>query len=80
MTWGPKNPQPGEPSAAAGLLDRLRQGLSAGQAEPEKEETAINPGLLARLRRALPSGVDTAEQVKTTHTVSAPRRRFPFEA
>ena len=55
MTWGPKNPPAGEQSAAAGLLDRLRQGLSAGQTEPEKEETAINPGLLARLRRALPS-------------------------
>ena len=72
MTWGPKNPPAGEQSAAAGLLDRLRQGLSAGRTEPEKEETAINPGLLARLRRALPSTVDTAEQVKAAHTVSAP--------
>jgi Mrp family chromosome partitioning ATPase len=73
MTWDPKNSQAGEPSAAAGLLDRLRQGLSA-RAEPEKEETAINPGLLARLRRGLPSDVDTAEQVKATHTVSAPQK------
>jgi Mrp family chromosome partitioning ATPase len=73
MTWSPKNPQPGDPSAAVGLLDRLRQGLSAGRAESEKEETAINPGLLARLRRVLPSDVDTAEQVKATHTVYAPQ-------
>jgi Mrp family chromosome partitioning ATPase len=73
MMWGPKNPQPGEPSAAAGLLDRLRQGLSAGRAESEKEETAISPGLLARLRSVLPSDVDTAEQVKATRTVSAPQ-------
>jgi uncharacterized protein involved in exopolysaccharide biosynthesis/Mrp family chromosome partitioning ATPase len=71
MTWGPKNLQAGESSAAAGLLDRLRQGLSAGRAELEKEETTINPGLLARLRRALPSGADTPEQVKATHTVPA---------
>jgi Mrp family chromosome partitioning ATPase len=71
MTWSPKNLQAGESSAAAGLLDRLRQGLSAGRAELEKEETTINPGLLARLRRALPSGADTPEQVKATHTVPA---------
>ena len=78
MTWSPKNPQPGEPSAAVGLLDRLRQGLSAGRAESEKEETAINPGLLARLRRVLPSDVDTAEQVKATHTVYAPQEALPL--
>jgi len=71
MTWSPKNLQAGESSAAAGLLDRLRQGLSAGRVELEKEETTINPGLLARLRRALPSGADTPEQVKATHTVPA---------
>jgi Mrp family chromosome partitioning ATPase len=70
MTWSPKNLQAGESSAAAGLLDRLRQGLSARRPELEKEETAINPGLLARLRRALPSGADTPEQVKA-HTVPA---------
>jgi len=70
MTWSPKNLQAGESSAAPGLLDRLRQGLSARRPELEKEETAINPGLLARLRRALPSGADTPEQVKA-HTVPA---------
>jgi Mrp family chromosome partitioning ATPase len=45
---------PGEPPATAGLLDRLRQGLSAGKAEANKEEAEPAPGLLARLRRVLP--------------------------
>ncbi len=42
------------PTAAAGLLERLRQGLSAGQVEQKKEDMAPAPGLLGRLRRVLP--------------------------
>jgi Mrp family chromosome partitioning ATPase len=54
----------GEQPATAGLLDRLRQGLSAGQAEAKKEEVAPAPGLLARLRRALPRIDEATEEAK----------------
>jgi uncharacterized protein involved in exopolysaccharide biosynthesis/Mrp family chromosome partitioning ATPase len=58
----PRAPMLAGEQSAAGLLDRLRQGLSAGQAEAKKEEAEAAPGLLARLRRALPGGDDTTEQ------------------
>jgi uncharacterized protein involved in exopolysaccharide biosynthesis/Mrp family chromosome partitioning ATPase len=66
-------------TAAAGLLDRLRQGLSAGQAEAKKEETAPSPGLLARLRRALPRSDETTEQAEAAKasTVVAPDETIP---
>ena len=54
----------GEQPATAGLLDRLRQGLSAGQAEAKKEEVTPAPGLLARLRRALPRIDEATEEAK----------------
>lgn len=50
-----------EPSSAAGLLDRLRQGLAA-QGEMKPEEVKAAPGLLSRLRRALPGADETEEQ------------------
>ncbi len=44
----------GQVSGASGLLDRLRQNLSAAQSEAKAEEAKPAPGLLARLRRVLP--------------------------
>ena len=76
---GLANPPTGEQPATAGLLDRLRQGLSAGQAEAKKEETAPSPGLLARLRRALPRSDETTEQAEAAKasTVVAPDETIP---
>jgi uncharacterized protein involved in exopolysaccharide biosynthesis/Mrp family chromosome partitioning ATPase len=53
-TVAPAKPGVEQQAAATGLLERLRQGLSAGQAEPKNEEIAPAPGLLRRLRRVLP--------------------------
>jgi uncharacterized protein involved in exopolysaccharide biosynthesis/Mrp family chromosome partitioning ATPase len=64
-----------QPTATAGLLERLRQGLSAGQAESKKEEAALAPGLLGRLRRVLPragAAIDQAETSTTTNVSPAP--------
>jgi uncharacterized protein involved in exopolysaccharide biosynthesis/Mrp family chromosome partitioning ATPase len=64
-----------ESSVAAGLLERLKQGLSAGQAETKKEEVAASPGLLGRLRRVLPradaGAIDQSEKWKVTKTTPA---------
>jgi Mrp family chromosome partitioning ATPase len=69
----------GEQPAAAGLLDRLRQGLSAGQADAKKEEAAPAPGLLARLRRALPRSDETIEQAQAAKasTIVTPDETIP---
>jgi uncharacterized protein involved in exopolysaccharide biosynthesis len=48
------NPLVGELSAAAGLLDRLRRGLSLGPSEPASVEPQPAEGFLHRLRRGLP--------------------------
>jgi Mrp family chromosome partitioning ATPase len=56
-------------AASSGLLERLRRGLSAGQAEPKREVGASAPGLLGRLR-VLPradTAVDQAEKLATTN-------------
>jgi len=50
------NPSAGELSAAAGLLDRLRRGLSLGPSEPPAAEPQPAPGLFNRLREMLPTG------------------------
>jgi uncharacterized protein involved in exopolysaccharide biosynthesis len=50
------NPSAGELSAAAGLLDRLRRGLSLGPSETPAADPQPAAGLFNRLRRALPTG------------------------
>jgi uncharacterized protein involved in exopolysaccharide biosynthesis len=49
-------PSAGELSAAAGLLDRLRNGHSSSPGEEPKAKADPAPGLFGRLRRNLPGG------------------------
>ena len=55
-------PSAGELSAAAGLLDRLRNGLASGPSEAPKEESDPAPSLFRRLRRNLPGGSAAADE------------------
>ena len=54
-------PSAGELSAAAGLLDRLRNGLASGPSEAPKESDPA-PSLFRRLRRNLPGGSAAADE------------------
>ena len=58
-----------EQPAAARLVERLRQSLSAGEAKPKKKEVGDAQRLLARLCRALP-GADQANKSKATNFLS----------
>ena len=66
------DPSAGELSAAAGLLDRLRRGLSLGAGEPPAVEPQPAVGLLDRLRRVLPTGDGKAGESTDTPAGSTP--------
>ena len=66
------DPSAGELSAAAGLLDRLRRGLSLGAGEPPAVEPQPAVGLLDRLRRVLPTGDGKAAESTDTPAGSTP--------
>jgi Mrp family chromosome partitioning ATPase len=66
------DPSAGELSAAAGLLDRLRRGLSLGAGEPPAVEPQPTVGLLDRLRRVLPTGDGKAGESTDTPAGSTP--------
>jgi tyrosine-protein kinase Etk/Wzc len=66
------DPSAGELSAAAGILDRLRRGLSLGAGEPPAVEPQPAVGLLDRLRRVLPTGDGKAGESTETAAGSTP--------
>jgi len=66
------DPSAGELSAAAGLLDRLRRGLSLGAGGPPAVEPQPTVGLLDRLRRVLPTGDGKAGESTDTPAGSTP--------
>ena len=68
------NPSAGELSAAAGLLDRLRRGLSLGPSEPPAAEPQAPAGLFNRLRRVLPTGDGEAAKQPDKAARSVPPR------
>jgi uncharacterized protein involved in exopolysaccharide biosynthesis/Mrp family chromosome partitioning ATPase len=79
-TVAPAKPAVEQQAAAAGLLERLRQGLSAGQAEPKNEEITPAPGLLGRFRRVLPRADAAIDQADTPRRADHLSDRVPGEA
>lgn len=68
-------PSAGELSAAAGLLDRLRNGLASDPSEATKEESDPAPSLFGRLRRSLQGGSAAADEpAQASAPAGAPMR------
>ena len=68
-------PSAGELSAAAGLLDRLRNGLASDPGEAPKDKSDSAPGLFGRLRQSLPGGNAAAnEPAPASPPAGAPMR------